>query len=373
MAVPDVLFQDATSGSHTARIEARIVTTFHTGPDPDGDETLVSSGDVTYDASADIWATAEVTTVGAWPRTAQSPLAPYGNEIFIRRGIDVGGPEGTIWSELGYFRIVEPTGEGDGLIRVSLEDRMAGLIDARFLTPRVIAKGRTVGSVFRDLVEEVYPLAEVVFDDPAEFGTLRRAVIVEKDRYQFLADLAESLGKVMHWDGLGRLQVRTPPAATEPRWRIGAGAHGTLIRADKRITRRDVYNAVVARGEGASGEETAALGIAVDDNPESPTYFGGRFGSVPRFYSSPLLADDAGARAAAATMLRGNLGVPYNADLTAVANPAIRPWDPVAVTGKDGDREAHVLKAVTVPLDVENALTAKTAEQTHVTVRSYTP
>lgn len=372
MVVPDVLFQNATAGSHTARIEARLLTTYQTGPDPDGTETLITSGDVTYDASADIWATAEVSTYGSWPRTAASALAPYGNEIFLRRGIDLGGANGTIWSELGYFRIVEPTGEGDGLIRVTLEDRMAGLIDARFLTPRVIGKGRTVGNVFRDLVEEVYPLAEVVFDDAAEFGTLARDVIVEKDRYQFLADLTESLGKVMHWDGHGRLQVRTPPIASTPRWRISSGAGGVLIRADKRITRRDVYNAVVARGEGA-GEEAAALGVAVDDNPESPTYFHGRFGQVPKFYSSPLLADNAGAQKAAATMLRNQLGVPYNADLTAVANPAVRPWDPVLVTTRGGDREAHVLKNVTVPLGVENALTARTVEQTHVSVRTYTP
>ncbi|MCD0446454.1 DUF5047 domain-containing protein [Glycomyces sp. A-F 0318] len=372
MAVPDVLFQDVTAGSHTARIEARLLTRYQTGPDPDGHETLVLGGDVAFDAGADIYATAELTAKGAWPRTAASALAPYGNEIFLRRGIDLGGVGGTIWSELGYFRITEPTGEGDGVIRVGLEDRMAGLIDARFLTPRVIAKGRTIGNVARDLVEAVYPLAEVVFDDAAEFATLKRDVIVEKDRYQFLADLAASLGKVMFWDGTGRLQFRTPAPATAPRWRIGAGPGGILIRAEQRLSRQGVYNAVVARGEGA-GEETAALGIAIDDNPASPTYFSGRFGQVPKFYSSPLLADDAGARAAAATMLANQLGVPYTANLTAVCNPAVRPWDPVLVTTKDGDRERHVLTKVTVPLTVDSALTANTSEQTHVTVRTYTP
>lgn len=372
MAVPDALFQNATGGSHRARIEARILTAYQTGPDPDGIETAVAGGDVTYDAGADIFATAELTTHGAWPRWAHSLLAPYGNEIFLRRGVDVGGPEGTIWSELGYFRIVEPTGEGDGVIRLGLEDRMAGLVDARFLTPRVLKRGRTVGNVVRDLVEEVYPGAEVVFDDTAEFGTLKRDIIVERDRYQFLADLAESLGKVMYWDGLGRLQIRTPAPAADPRWRISAGRGGVLIRAEQRVSRRDVVNAVVARGEGA-GEEAAALGIAIDDNPDSPTFFGGRFGQIPKFYSSPLLADNAGARAAASTMLANQLGVPHNANLTAVCNPAVRPWDPVHVTGKDGDRELHVLKTVTVPLTVEDALTATTTEQTHVTIRSYTP
>lgn len=372
MVVPDALFENATGGSHRARIEARIITAYQTGPDPDGTPTVVAGGDVTYDAGADIFATAELTTEGAWPRWAHSPLAPYGNEVFLRRGVDLGGPQGTIWAELGYFRIVEPTGEGDGIIRLGLEDRMAGLIDARFLTPRVLKRGRTVGNVVRDLVEEVYPLAEVTFDDAAEFGTLKRDIIVERDRYQFLADLAESLGKVMFWDGYGILQFRTPAAASVPRWRIGAGANGVLIRAEQRVSRRDVYNAVVARGEGA-GEEAAALGIAIDDNPDSPTYFTGRFGQVPRFYSSPLLADDAGARAAAATMLANQLGVPHNANLTAVCNPAVRPWDPVQVTTKDGDRERHILKTVTVPLSVEDALTATTTEQTHVTVRTYTP
>src|SRR5690606_24391248 len=114
-----------------------------------------------------------------------------------------------------------------------------------------------------------------------------------------LRDLAESLGKLVWWDGEGTLRVADAPDATVPVWHVRAGRHGVLVSAQRRVTRQGIYNAVVAQGEATSG--TPARAVVVDDGPLSPTRWGGPFGKVPRFYSSPLLTT------------RGRLGRPPRA------------------------------------------------------------
>src|SRR5688572_10172044 len=92
------------TGSHTMVAEARVCETFQTGTDPDGTTVSILAGAVTLDASADVRSTLDLTVDGTalWPTFANSLLAPYGNEIFVRRGIQYGIGV-TEWVSLGYF------------------------------------------------------------------------------------------------------------------------------------------------------------------------------------------------------------------------------------------------------------------------------
>lgn len=368
--------QRAASGSHRVLIEARLVAPGQSGPDPDGITIEVTGGDVQYDATADIYASASTTATIAWPRYATDPGAPYGAwELWLRRGIDTGGGE-PMWAGLGYFRLddLDQAEAGRGPVTIGAPDRMAAIIDARFLQPRLIPKGSVVGEVFRTLAGEALPAGVVVeFDDPFEFATLGRDVVVKDYRYQLLRDLAKSGGKIMHFDGDGVLQVRSAPLATgTPTWEVAAGPGGVLINAARSLSRATTYNIVVARGQGA--DATAPVqAIAADLNPDSPTYVHGNFGPVPRIFNSPLITDDDQAYAAAVAMLRTALGMTYEADYQAVPNPAVRPWDIARLTYDTGDRELHALQTVTVPLDYDTALSGTTREQTRTLIRRYTP
>lgn len=358
-------------GSHTAAFRARVVETFQIGTDPDGTLIPILDGDTQFDAGADIRATLSLETDGTrmWPSVANLLLAPYGNEVFVERGVDLGG--GTIeWVSLGYYRIQSPeqATAPDGPIRLEGRDRMAGIVDGRLTEPRQYTAAQTYGDVVDDLVLDVYPDATIVWDDSTDTDTLDRALIVEEDRYGFLNDLVTSLGKVWWWDHLGRLTILDPPAATSTVFDIDAGAGGVLVELSRTLTREGVYNAVVATGEGADTQDPVR-GVAVDDNPASPTYYSGRFGPVPIFYSSPFIVTTAQARSAASSLLRRYLGLPYTVDLEMVPNCALEPWDPVLVRYSTRDApETHVLQTVTIPLTPEQSMSATTKEQTLVLI-----
>lgn len=363
------------SGSHRPTFEARVVSTFQTGGDPDGEEILILEGDVTLDGTAEVQRTLEMVTAGineqtrrsVWPRKATDLLAPYGNEVFIRRGVDVGSE--VLWVPLGYFRLDTP--EQDvapyGPIRLSCQDRMSGIVDGRLMAPREFTGVRTVASVFQELVGEIYPNAVILFDDATGSSTLGRPLVAEESRYQVLWDIATSRGKIMYWDGEGILRVQAPPDPAELAWEVNAGTGGAQFRASRSLTREGVYNAVVANGEGGD-EANPVRAVAVDANPLSPTFFGGRFGKVPIFYSSPLLTTNVQAATAAANLLRRSIGMPFSVTFESVPNPALRPFDPIRVRYGDGNRELHIVETLTIPLNAEAPMTGTTREQTLVVV-----
>jgi hypothetical protein len=358
------------SGSHRVLFDARVCASFQTGDDPAGFELGILGGDVTLDGTAEIQRTLQLTTVGdLWPRRGSDLLAPYGNEIFVRRAVDLGPDLTPLWFPLGYFRINTPEQDDapDGPIRLSCQDRMAGIVDGRLLAPRVFAGSRTTQSVFEELVGEIYPDAVIIFDSSA-MDTLGRPLVAEESRYQFLRDIADSLGKVMFWDGQGFLRVEDAPDPGIPVWTVHAGDNGVQLQVSRALTRVGVYNAVVATGEAGDSDDPVRA-VAVDANPLSPTFFGGRFGKVPRFYASPLLTTVGQASLAAANMLRRSIGLPYQVDFRAIVNPALRPHDPIEVRYLDGNRERHVMESLVIPLEAGSPMVGTTREQTLVKVQ----
>jgi hypothetical protein len=375
--VADVVeFAEVVHGSHQPTFEARVLTSFQDGADPVGATIPVLGGDVQFDATAAVFASLQLITAGVdedetgesrFPRLVTDLLAPYGNEIWARRGVDVG--DAVLWSPLGYFRIdsAEQADAPYGELSLSGQDRMAGLIDARLVTTRSFAPNTSVASVFAVMVGEVYPQATIVFDDDTGFADIDRRVMFEEDRYAPLAELAQAFGKIMYWDGEGVLRIESAPDESVPLWEVKAGTDGVLVSAGRRVNREGVFNGVVARGEGGD-QQDPVFAAAVDIGPNSPTRWGGRFGKVPRFYASPFIKTEAQALSTARAMLRRRLGAPHSADFGTVANPALRPWHPIRVTQRDGNREIHVVQSVTIPLNADGTMSGTTRERTQVLI-----
>jgi hypothetical protein len=354
-------------GSHRAITQAFIVEELQTGVSPTGIEVSVLDGDVRYDAKAQIRSTLslEIEGAGLFPRRADDPLVPYGSEIFVRRGLDYGG--GAIeWVGLGYFRIdsLEQDEAPDGPIRIAGSDRMATLVDARLTSPIQFDATYTYGEVIEGLVIDAFGWYNIEWDDATDADNLTRTVLAEEDRWAFMNDLVTSLGKIWYFDHRGILVIKTPPAATDPVWEVDAGSGGVLVEMGRDLSREGVYNGVVASGE-AFDTETPARALAVDDNYLSPTYWGGRFGKVPRFYSSPFITTNAQALSAAESILRQNLGLPYSVDFAHVPNPALELWDPIRIT-LPGRPELHIVETMVVPLSPAQVQTGTTREQTDV-------
>lgn len=362
-------FAPLIAGSHTARFQALALPSFQTGSDPFGSPLAVTDGTITFDATADIWAAGTLTVSGPWPGPTDETLSVFGREVFLSRGVERGS-QGALWSPLGYFRItaVAQDDAARGTVALTLDDRMSTIIESRVIIPRVYESGSLVSDMVDDLVLEIYPGAVIEYDSASGDETLGRQITVEESRYEGLRDVADGLGQIIYFDGRGVLRFADVPEATTPVWWVNAGPRGVMVNARRTWTRIGVYNAVVARGEGLD-DIPPVQAVAYDAAPTSPTRWGGPFGMIPRFYSSPFLTTVDGARAAAASLLRRTLGAPYTVSLDAIPNPAIRPYDPIGVVYDDGTREFHLLEKCSVPYDVETAMRIDTREQSNTYVR----
>ncbi|HEY9418126.1 MAG TPA: hypothetical protein VIQ30_25480, partial [Pseudonocardia sp.] len=151
-------------------------------------------------------------------------------------------------------------------------------------------------------------------------------------------------------------------------WTIDAGTNGVLVEMSRALTRDGIYNVVVAHGEATDQTSPVATAVA-DVNPHSPVRYGGPFGPVPRFYSSPFITTVGQARTAAAALLRKSVGLPYRVDLTAIPNPALEPYDVVKVRYPAAGRsrslrsELHVLDTVRIPLRATEPVQLTTRQQ----------
>lgn len=361
-------FAPFVTGSHTARFRAIAVNGFQDGVTPTGVDLKLIDGEVELDATADIRGSGSVTLAEPWPTVRNLSLGPYGSELFLARGIDLGGA-GVLWAPLGYFRVRE-TEQGDaakGPLDLTLEDRMSTIIDSRFIAPRQWPQGTSVGAIVDEIVLEIFPEATIVFDDDSDLSELGRSLIAEESRYEVLLTLATGLGKVVYWDGQGRLVFETIPDEDVPIWYVNAGPKGVMVESKRSLSRDTVYNAVVVLGEGTD-EIAPVRAVAVDAQESSPTFFGGPFGRVPRFYSSPFITTQSQAEGAAVNLLRQSLGAPYDVGVSAVPNPALKPYDVIRVVYNDGTRELHVVEKVTIPLSVDAALNISTRQSTIVHV-----
>jgi hypothetical protein len=358
-------------GSHQAIFRAKVCDTFQTGTTPTGTEIGIIDGDVQASAKNQIRQTLDLTTSEKWPRGAGDLLAPYGNELYVERGIAYGDGRSE-WVGLGYYRIDTPDQDETpgGPIQIAAKDRMAGIIDARFLAPRQFPSNATRGQVVDALIKEVYPAGVTEWDNAGvRDAPLGRTIVAERDRYQTLQDLMTSLGKLGYFDYRGVFVVRTAASVTgSPSWTVDAGSNGVLVKMSRSITREGIYNVVVASGEATDTTPPVTVTVA-DLSATSPTRYGGRFGPVPRFYSSAYVTSIAQARDAASALLRKSLGLPYQVALEAVPNPALEPDDVIEIkypvtNGSPSLRsEVHIIDQVTIPLTIDAPVTLQTRKQ----------
>src|SRR5690606_38296432 len=95
-----------------------------------------------------------------FPRSPQDRLSPFGHEVQVWRGVEVGGVEEVV--SLGVFRI-DRVEEVDGQVRLTGLDRLSWLADARVMRTFQTAKGADFLTVFLDLLSGVpFPFRNAV-------------------------------------------------------------------------------------------------------------------------------------------------------------------------------------------------------------------
>jgi len=361
------------AASHAIAVGAVLCESFQTGVTPAGIPLPVMPGSaVTLDVTSQTRGTATVNTDGTgWnPRPGANPLQPYGNEIFLRRGVQVDGS--VQWLGLGYYKIMQVV-QGqvpDGPLAITTADRMQAVIDAQIPAPIQFGPADSVADVFTELIGYVYPAAVINYDWAASADLLGTALTTAADRYGFLNTLALSRGKIMYWDYQGYLQVKSlpgmpvaPPWTAQPVipvWTVNAGPGGVLTSAQPTLTRSGIYNAVIVTSDGASSSGPP-LAIAYDNNPASPTYYYGPFGKVPVFWSDPSVVTASQAAQAAVAMLVKSIALPTQVPFTCIPNPALDTLDAVRLVypgaGGSGQSAVMFVENLTIPLDAATAMT----------------
>ncbi|NBH01932.1 DUF5047 domain-containing protein [Amycolatopsis sp. SID8362] len=360
-------------GSHTLASRCTLVAPGQTGTSPNGitipgvsdlGRLPILTGDVTTDMTADVQSTLDLTTRYPWPSKPSDPGTPYGQEIYVERGIEYGtGTQELVG--LGYYRIdkVEQQSVPDGAIRITASDRMAMVRDARNTAPVQFGSGASVGSVIDYVVGQAVPGLVTVYDFDAYSTLLGADHVLDEDRLGFVQDLLAAYGKYGYFDYAGRFQVKSIPDLTKasPVWEINSGTRGVLVSMQRTISRDAVYNIVVARGEPV-GELPPVQAVVSDDDPNSPTWVGGPFGLVPTVYSSAFMTTAGQCQQAAAAKLAKVIGLPYAVSLGSVPNPALEGWDVVTVS-YPGNSEVHVIDRITYGLAPGDSMGIDTRKQ----------
>ncbi|WP_432053757.1 DUF5047 domain-containing protein [Streptomyces sp. bgisy022] len=312
-----------------------------------------TGGSVTVDRGQAIRRTCTVTVPdpALIPRTPADQLATYGARLRIARGVDYGdGTEELV--PLGVFRLDSVDGDvSEGPVTLQGKDLSAIVADDK-LTAMYRAAGTVVGAITA-LIQRSIPEADIISligDTP--IGS--RTFDVEADPWEGCREIAAAAGADVYCNADGVFVIGTLPdlPTTEPVWAVEAGEGGVYISGKRAMTSDNVHNGVMARGENASDGIPPVSYLAVDDDPGSPTYWGGPYGRRPLFYSSSTLTTTAACAAAANLKLAAAKAPNAAGDISSLPNPALEPGDVIRVTHEDGTRELHQVASFSVPLDL---------------------
>lgn len=307
-----------------------------------------SGASVDADGGSQVRRTASLTVADTslWPVGGFDALSPVGAEAALEFGIVLPGGA-TEWVPVfrGPVQKAALALPLSSALAVDLADRAKWVAEDRLDVPGESHAGATTVSEITRLIHDTLPSAEVL--DLSGDTTTAPVLQIDKERWQDGVEaLADSIGCEVYADQTGRFIIRRQPTLDDaPVWAIDAGSTGVLIKADRELTRESVYNAVIATGTRTDGTPPVYAKVT-DDDPDSPTRYGGPFGRKPRYYSSPLLLTTEQAQAAAAALLARAKGYVATVTVEAVPNPALEPGDVVEVRLPDGTRQRHIVDKV---------------------------
>lgn len=301
---------------------------------------------------------------------AEALLAPYGNEIRPWIGYQHSGLAEPEWAPLGTLRVSKPrTRETKNGVEIAVTafDRARTVQRSRWTAPYALTADATVEATIEAILEDriagAFPL---VTSFPTVGESVPAGVLGEEptaDPWVDVQRMALDSGYELYFDAMGvaTLRVEPDPTATPPVFTLyGGDEDATLLELGRDLDDERGYNGVIVTAEG-SHIATPLRSEVWDTDPTSPTYYLGKYGKVPLFYSSPLIRRQGQADRAARSRLQRVLGISEQVDFGALTNAALDASDvlrierdSVAVNGN------YVLERLTIPLDVAGAMSGIT-------------
>ncbi|MGW7350938.1 DUF5047 domain-containing protein [Streptomyces sp. NPDC054784] len=316
-------------------------------------------GSVTADRGSAVrrTCTVQLADTSLIPRTPADKLSVYGAYVTVSRGIEY-APGDRELVPLGRFRIDEVEGDVDqGPTTLTGSSFEAFLADDKFVTPVSTRGYALVSNAVGLLVSTSMP--SLVVDTTRLVDTTVGVTTwdVEGDRLEAIKEVARAAGCEAYCSADGALVIAPlpDPLLTLPAWEIAAGERGAMIEASRGMTSQNVYNAVLARGENTEADTPAVSSLVVDDDPTSPTRWGGPFGRRPKFISSSTLTSTGACFSAATYELAAAKSPNATADLSSLPNPALEPGDVVRAVYADGTRDLLQVQSLTISLEASGS------------------
>jgi hypothetical protein len=364
--VSDV-FRAALIGGHqtTTRIEVL----------PDGDDTSrIDLSDYLTDGSVDV-SRQQIRRSGSLtftdrdlsglivPTSADSLLAPYGNQIRVWSGISYDdGTEELV--PVGTFRITKATSRYPNC-QVDISDRAWIVSNAKLTAPYQVALSTPWDEAVTTLLGNIYPGCPT--DIPTlEFDTTTPRITLDEqaDPWDAMQQWMAGIGYALYFDPLGVATVayEVGLATADPVWTYDGTTPAAvpydpadwanLALYDEALTwdTGDAYNAVIITGS-SSSNAASVRGEAYDTDPHSPTRWTGPFGRKPLFENTELVTTNGQALRKAQGRLQQVAGLAESLSIPAVANPALEVGDMIHVLRPElGIDTAHMLDRIPVPL-----------------------
>lgn len=326
-----------------------------------------TDGKVTVDAKNALRRRCDVTLVDPTgtltPERATDLLTPYGNELRLYRGVHLS--TGPALIPLGVFGISDCDVDDDAdelRIRLTGFDRSRRVRRARFPDVYAVPAGTNVATAIRDLIASRVP--GLTYNLATTSATTPTLVFdAGDDPWKAATEMADSIGCDLFFDAQGVVTLRRRVPSSSPAWTFQEGPAATLLALGRKSSDEETYNHVVVTGE--TPENAAPVRAeAVDDDPTSPTYIGGDYGDVVRFYQSQFIRTVEQAQAAADGFLARSLGQTEQVGLSAIPQPALDVDDVVEVTRKRSKVSGlYVIDSLSIPLKFSGAMSVRMRER----------
>jgi len=204
------------------------------------------------------------------------------------------------------------------------------------------AAGEVVWPVFEDSIAY-----QILYDPPYALST----TAYTGSRVDALVDLARGVGASTYFDANGDFVFTQQPSADVdlPVWTVDASETGVFVSDVEALDRTGIPNGVLMQGQG-DPELPPLQALVVDDDPTSPTRWGGPYGHVVRIEQSSVVRTVQQAADAASAMLDARLGLSRSVSLTAAPNPALEALDVIEVYFEDGRYERQVVDSIRLGL-----------------------
>lgn len=294
-----------------------------------------------------------------WPADASDPFSPYGMWLTVRMRVSAGL---SVFPDVPVFagKVLRVRKQRwSGKMTVQAVDPMWQVNREAIEAPRPAPAGDRLAGGIHTLLSEVFGQASLT-DLTGSTAAVPPATLWNGgtgSRGRTIDELAAALGAEVFALPTevapgGQFMVRpVPDLGDTVAWTLPDGAESVVVDDQQVQSGAGVVNRWIVTVE---RPDAPPIYVQVtDDDPASPTRYGGPMGRMSDFLSSSLITDEVQANAAGRAKLARTKGLARTRQVTIAANPALEAGDVLSI-GVDGEAaETHIVDDFELSLSPE--------------------